>query len=497
MLPIVTLGMYFNTSVKHDMYEHAVERNQVLANSIAELIGAHMQQPLLSLRQILLEKKTRLEEWHHQGLLNAVVQQTGFFQSIFLVDRDGQVLDVGVPERLKALRPELLELDFRGHDLFNNQTPRSRPVWSGVSSSIITGNPVISVVLDYDDGMIIGGFSLERLEPIFSGFVGQAQQEVLLLDRQGVVIQSSDPRKGAEALSVSNIPVVQLGMNGEAGTRRYMVGDTDVVGTVSLVPDIGWMVVMQQGYDEVVGMHGHVITTFWLISSLFIIPALGIGIWCSRKMVDILDQLGVLFQAPLEEGTIPAMPKFLTTEFREFWSAGCEAVSKREKRIRMLAEYNADILEAIETLGMETQKLNQQDRALRLKAESMDNLLASIASGIISINEAFEITFCNQRALDILGYANEHHLKGRKIASIMIAMPGQQNKCTRGPGCPFPCDGCEEGHCTATLMDAKGLPIMIDFTANPLTKEDERVGCVILFHPIANELAGVSGLKGA
>ncbi|MBL4614046.1 MAG: hypothetical protein JKY27_04130, partial [Magnetovibrio sp.] len=121
-LPIVALGIFFNASVKHDMNAHAVERNQVLASSIAELVGAHMQQPLYSLRQVMREQQVGKKAEDKKGQLDVIVREAGFFQSIFLLDQDGLVLDVGTPERLNALRPELEGLDFRGHDLFNKGT---------------------------------------------------------------------------------------------------------------------------------------------------------------------------------------------------------------------------------------------------------------------------------------------------------------------------------------------------------------------------------------
>ena len=182
-------------------------------------------------------------------LLDAIVVSGATFDSLTLVGADGRVEAYGLPrQRVVPTGMALRGLDLSANRLYRAQKARLRPdgvppdaLWSDTYLSVLSGDLTVGVAMVAGSRIVIGELSRDRLLKIMKTIGYTDEASVLVLDRRGKRLASTDPRP-LPLTDFGGYPAFQAISRGqppppyvEVLGRRVLVG-----GVVS--PKLGWVI---------------------------------------------------------------------------------------------------------------------------------------------------------------------------------------------------------------------------------------------------------------
>ncbi len=126
------------------------------------------------------------------------------------------------------------------------------------------------------------------------------------------------------------------------------------------------------------------------------------------------------------------------------------------------------------------------DVALKESEERVRLLLDSTAEGIFGMDCDARCTFCNAAALKLIGFNNEKDLLGKNIHEF-IHYNSDNNAFFSQEDCPIcgvSASGKEAHSDSEFFMHTSGKHFPVEYFAQPLIKDDHRVGVVVVFHDV-------------
>ncbi|TXH28866.1 MAG: PAS domain S-box protein, partial [Elusimicrobia bacterium] len=221
-----------------------IERHQVaLARAISGEVDAHLsgaRRELLAIAAYLGQQRDRSASlWF--GSLDAHAGTGEVFAAIYVADANDTVLAVGLPEAERAQRPDLIGIDLSRWAMVHAARQNDRPAWSEVFLSVVSARLTVGLTVPMGDRLLIGEVAIDRLSDFLGNLLSDSAMLVMVLDRKGEVIASSQRR---EASSLKPI-VADAGRSGVA-TREFTFDGSVFIGTAVSAPRLGWTVVVAQ-----------------------------------------------------------------------------------------------------------------------------------------------------------------------------------------------------------------------------------------------------------
>ncbi len=145
-----------------------------------------------------------------------------------------------------------------------------------------------------------------------------------------------------------------------------------------------------------------------------------------------------------------------------------------------------------------TRTIEQRDAATS-SAATMRSLMNSTTEGIYGLDIDGLCTFCNQAALDMMGYESESEVLGRNMHEVLHHH--------HGDGTEYPVEDCpihqalreSRGvHVADEVFWRKdGIPVAVEYTSDPIVEDGINRGCVVAFHEIGHLLQTQAWLEVA
>jgi PAS domain S-box-containing protein len=173
--------------------------------------------------------------------LAAVVQNSRFFESLYLLDDQYRVVNLGVLPKMLARSEDYLDLDFSGHQVFRSGERLKTPVWSDTFVSLVTGEPSVTLGLPMPEGVLLGNIRLSSLGRLLQRY-SDAGVEVSIIDRSGTLVAHNVTRKASQRVNFGDHPAVVSAMAGVESTQEFKQGSLHTLESVSLVSESDWVV---------------------------------------------------------------------------------------------------------------------------------------------------------------------------------------------------------------------------------------------------------------
>ena len=116
----------------------------------------------------------------------------------------------------------------------------------------------LALCIRVDDRVLVGNCSIDFLAGFVQRINIEAKLMAIIVDRSGAIIVHPDPVIAARQVSIGNLQPVQEGFDGNEGTYRYSYNNEEYLGSVSLIPGPGWLVLVSQAKADA---YRHVIHT--------------------------------------------------------------------------------------------------------------------------------------------------------------------------------------------------------------------------------------------
>ena len=246
-IPLLLVGLVTYKYLSDKTAADIKSKNELIAEAVKGEIFGILREPLsiLTHTQVIISSHSYSDNELNE-LLSVTVQNTPYFESIYLISREGRIKNVGLPKLLEYKKVDYVELDLSGQKYYRQAFIRGERVWSDIFHSMITGDNSITLTIPFKERMLVGSFSIEHLNEFIRRIKAGKELVVSVVDRNGVVILHPDKTIVDQHINISGIEPIKKGLNGIFGTYRYRQDGISYVGSISQIPETGWFVLLSQ-----------------------------------------------------------------------------------------------------------------------------------------------------------------------------------------------------------------------------------------------------------
>ncbi|MBF0287032.1 MAG: PAS domain-containing protein [SAR324 cluster bacterium] len=394
VLPLMLTGIIAVQSLESSMKQEISSKNYLLAQSIAEELGAFLDYHLLLLHQVaeIVEKKKLIQPAQINQYLDSFVQNDGFFNMIQILDKRGIVL------HLAPLNLDFLGMDMSGQSFFQTSNIHGGPYWSETFISLDTGNPTLTLSIPIERGMLVGFLNLDVLgyitEKIKIGLNGYG----MVVDQNGIVIGHPDSELVAQRTNLRHMEMIEKGLAAQEGTYEYRLEGVLNISSVGTVAHSGWLVVITQTAKDAFAPIRHISTTILVGISTALVLALLISLFSLKKTLTPLMRL---------------------TEDTKRVAEGDYRLSTEEKSYQEVNDLTNNFQLMIEAVK------HREDELKHLR-NLLSNIVNSMPSILIGVDADSRVTHWNQEA-EITTGIQEADAKGQKIQQVFPQLRGLQD----------------------------------------------------------------------
>lgn len=304
LLPIVILGVFTFYFVTKETTENLETKNLLLAASLASEVQESLREPQTVLRQmaaVLRDYFTPKDPVAPQDpatnyLLDSAVRNSSYFESIYLVNRQGALLHAGLPEAMSGRHRDYDGLDLSQLPAFQQALKSKDLVWSDLLLSPVVNRPSLSLVYPYGRLLLVGNLNVEYLGRLSSRQQKGPKVNFFILDKTGTLIVHADPLEGVPRANLSQLLPVKEGLAGHQGTWRFFWQGREQLGSVARVPATGWLVLVTQDVNVAYAASRQIRNSFLFGFGLVLLLALMAAIAFSRRLVQPLHELAAQAQ---------------------------------------------------------------------------------------------------------------------------------------------------------------------------------------------------------
>ncbi|MFC1664619.1 PAS domain S-box protein [Pseudomonadota bacterium] len=421
LVPVLLVAILVVPLLIENIQQDVITKNIILAKTVSERVRLFLDSQRLQLSHTVRYIAGLASDDELRTLLDQQVGSSNLFEAVYLVDKEGRVTHVGLPEARRAFRNDYLGLSLVHRTFVKNAWKSQQPAWSNTFLSVMSGR--ISLALAFplsDNRLLVGDFNIDRFSDLVYQINKADQVLPIILDQRGNIIAHPNPEKSARQINLGYLPVVAKGIRSGQATARYYYEEAEYIGSAVNISGPNWAVLVAQptrlAFRDV-----------W--TTIYILIFTGVGAVILALVTAML--MARRFSHPFE----------LLTKHTQLVGSGDyehDLPLSEVQEINQLRESYRGMVGAVQN---REQQLAASEQQVRL-------LLNSTAEAIYGINLVGECTFCNPALVQLLGYQSADQLLGKNMHTLIHH--------TRIDGSAYPIDECLINQ---TILEAKGVHV--------------------------------------
>ncbi|MDX1451226.1 MAG: ATP-binding protein [Oleiphilaceae bacterium] len=265
---IVTIAFFI-----WQLYPQLKENVAMEQRAFAELIAERGQEYLITAEEQVDFLMPFLQGKSGDDLLNVLghfVKTNQYFDSVYLLDYFGVVSYISNRHTEPAFAQELYGgIDMSKSPLIRHSETLTRPSWSDMFLSIVTGRLSIAYRTPIDQYTLIAEFALDRL-PHLSEKLSEQGQLVMILDQYGQLIAHPDPSLSQQQINLSNLPFFRDYESQKVLSSEFELDGKGYFGSIVKMKHTPWYVIVAQDKQQFAASL-YKILNMWLVSILIIV----------------------------------------------------------------------------------------------------------------------------------------------------------------------------------------------------------------------------------
>ncbi len=239
-VPVLFLGLLNIQLIFNYQLDGVRERNMMRAKSIAEEVKSFFDEVQIDLQLVeeTIAADGIVQPVSLDNYLARVVRNSLFFESIYLLDANGNVLRSSVLN----YRQTPAMLDLSEHPLFKEGISIQGPTWGSTFTSPNTGEPSIAFGLPVPQGYLLGNVRLSSLARILERASLHGGVEVSIIETNGALVASYPSEIIMQHASFADHPALALALQGQDTTQELIQGATYYLESVAHIPTSKWLV---------------------------------------------------------------------------------------------------------------------------------------------------------------------------------------------------------------------------------------------------------------
>jgi PAS domain S-box-containing protein len=243
-VPVLLFGLLNIQLLSQQQLEGVRERNMMQARSVSEEVESFLlevRSDLLQVEQTIASGKI-LQPASVDAFLTGMVRNSQFFESIYLLDSNHQIVHLGILPKLQSRRDDYARLDFSGHQLFQLGNEIKGPVWSNTFVSLVTGEPSVTLGIPMSQGFLLGNIRLSSLGKLLQRYSTHGGVEVSIVDNSGTLVAHNIVEMAMQRVNFADHPTVVAAMKGMETTQEFEQGTRHYLESATLIPTPEWVV---------------------------------------------------------------------------------------------------------------------------------------------------------------------------------------------------------------------------------------------------------------
>ncbi|MBI5342538.1 MAG: PAS domain S-box protein [Deltaproteobacteria bacterium] len=227
-------------------------KNGMLSKAVAGQVNVFLREPMSLLAHYRKATERDLggtTPLRMDGVLDEHVSDTDLFEAIYLLDKTGRVISVGLRNPSKEFHEEQRGIDLSGNEFLMEAMRTGKPTWSDSYLSLSGGKPSLTACVPMRSGAIAGNFNIDLLQEFTKGTgkegVGRGVT-IAVIDSSGTVLSHTDRSFTGRSVNFRNIPPVLDGLAGRESTREYVLNGEKHIGSVTPISGPRWIVLVSQ-----------------------------------------------------------------------------------------------------------------------------------------------------------------------------------------------------------------------------------------------------------
>jgi PAS domain S-box-containing protein len=266
IVPIVIVSILVLNHLSVDNIGEIQKKNLLLARAISGQVEGFLREPLTVMHNVgaMLKANPDYSESEIRQVLDLHVSGSQFFESIYILDDKGIVQSVGLAPDKQDFEKEVIGIDLAHKELYRSVRQTGQPTWSDTFLSLVSGQMSLALGVSLDGRTLVGNCSIEFLASLVQRANVESKLMTIIVDRGGAIIVHPDRIIAARQVNISNLLPVQQGFAGKEGTYQYLFDNVEYIGSVSLIPGPGWLVLVSQTKADAYGHITHTAIYFLL-----------------------------------------------------------------------------------------------------------------------------------------------------------------------------------------------------------------------------------------
>ena len=228
------------------MRDEITNKNFLLARSLTSEVERFLDEPLnilIRIEDIVFDRRI-ISDAQINEYLESIVSNSEIYDMILHVDQNGTV------KHLAPFNRDILDVSISGHEYFKIVKAINRPYWSQTFISPQTGKPTLTLSMPLKDGILVGHLNLEALNSIIENVNIGTDAYAAVTDNNGITIGHMNKTLVSERFSLHSLEPILSGMSGSEGTYVYDFNGMEYLGSVSIVEQTHWIVLVAQAVDK-------------------------------------------------------------------------------------------------------------------------------------------------------------------------------------------------------------------------------------------------------
>ena len=286
-LPLMLAGTAFLHFFSVTLKKEVTDRNFLVARSMAGEVNRFLSD-YRSLLEYTAEQAGDVSlqtSSAPDSRFDAIFLKYSLFESLKLLNTKGVI------RTLMPFREDQIGQDMSGYPFIQKAMSSNTAVWSDVYLSPRSGHLAISLAVPSSSGIVVGDMNLTVLQDITQEIRGVNGAYAEMVDRDGTVVANPDPVLVNQRVNINNIPMVQQGLAGREGSFRYRFEGEYQIGSVAVVPQTGWLLIVVQPENKAFVVINQGKWLLWMVIVVIAIVALVVSGFFLRKAVSPLMRL--------------------------------------------------------------------------------------------------------------------------------------------------------------------------------------------------------------
>ena len=381
LLPILITGFLSYFYLSRKITGDIQEKNQLIAQAIVGEISSVLKEPLTILQQV----KFLIQTHEHingelDSTLDYTVRHSKFFESIFILNAEKQIVNLGLPDNSGHLRANLMGVDYSGMDLFRTGGKPKEIRWSQTYLSSLTGHKSLDLALSLPEGRTLGAsFSIEHIREVLMGRTRNAELVVFIADTRGNLIFHPDKTLVRAHMNFSNILPLAKALKGEYGTFAFSMNNQAYIGSTARVQNLGWPLVVAQTRAKAQA------------------PLRELRIYLGGAL---LVALVLVIMLALDTAQTLLHPLYM---FRE----SIIALGKGKDDAPLPTQPHIELESLAERFRQMARAIKKRERELQISEDKFRSIFENTPLGVVHYNEKGVVATCNERAAEVFGSSVE------------------------------------------------------------------------------------------